>query len=74
MVVEAPFSSIGEVDFRELYYSQAGGFQQQWVARASPDWLARLRRRREIGEGGVDALRRRNTYVELLCYSSRFHP
>jgi hypothetical protein len=52
---EAPLPAIGscsalisEVDFRELYYSQAGGYQQVWQAPGAPDWLGRLRRRRLI--------------------------
>jgi hypothetical protein len=58
-------ASIGEVDFRELYYSEAGGYQQAWLRDGAHDWLARLRRRRLVGGGGVAELVGRNTYVEL---------
>ena len=71
-VTEAPWPVIGsgsapisEVDFRELYYSQAGGYQQAWQTLGAPDWLGRLRRRRLIAGRDVGALVGRNTYVGL---------
>ena len=57
--------TIGEADFRELYYSQAGGYQQQWVEQGAPDWLARLRRRRVVDGSRAEALVGRNTYIEV---------
>ena len=65
IAISTGFDTLGEAEFRELYYSQAGGFQQTWEERGSRDWLARLRRRRRVAGCSVEALLRRNTYVEL---------
>ena len=62
---------VGEAEFRELYYSQAGGFQQQWLGPAAHDWLARLRRRRQLDGSDMPAFYGRNTYVELRSESVR---
>jgi hypothetical protein len=70
-VIGSCSSPISEVDFRELYYSQAGGYQQVWQAPGAPDWLGRLRRRRLIAGRDVGALIGRNTYVELSQAAAR---
>jgi hypothetical protein len=64
-VIDGGSAPISEVDFRELYYSQAGGFQQSWQTPGAPDWLGQLRRRRLIAGRDVGALVGRNTYVGL---------
>ena len=64
--IDGGAASIGEVDFRELYYSQAGGYQQVWTEAGTPDWLGQLRRRRVVGGGDASSLVGRNTYVEVL--------
>ena len=63
--LEAEVVPIGEADFRELFYSWAGGYQQLWTERSAPDWLSRLRRRRLVDGSAVEALEGRNTFVEL---------
>ena len=65
VTIGADFSQIREADFRELYYSHAGGYQQLWAEQGSLDWLSRLRRRRLVDSSAVDALEGRNTFVEL---------
>ena len=70
-VIGSCSAPISELDFRELYYSQAGGYQQAWQTLGAPDWLGRLRRRRLIAGRDVGALVGRNTYVELSEAAAR---
>ena len=62
------FEALDESDFREAYYSYAGGYDQQWVEPGAPRWLEAFR-----GGGvalvqsaiGASELVGRNTYVEV---------
>ena len=67
------FTPLGESEWREIYYSHAGGFDQQWVERGAPRWLnamtgeSRALEPFAVDEVGLTAeqLQGRNTYVEV---------
>jgi len=53
--------SLSEHDFREVYYTHAGGYDQSLVGSSAPNWLGRFQRRRldDAGEW-EEQLRGRN--------------
>ena len=58
--------SLSEADFREVYYSHAGGYDQSWLAEGAPNWLGRFTLDRLGGQSvGASALRGRNTFVHV---------
>ena len=61
------FVALDEADFREVYYSHAGGFDQQWVELGAPQWLRALVPADVLVTGAAEAseLAGRNTFVEV---------
>ena len=57
-----PFVGLDESDFREAFYSHAGGYDQAWLEPGAPRWLASLRVPRDEADG---VLAGRNTYLEV---------
>ena len=57
-----PFVALDESDFREAFYSHAGGYDQAWLEPGAPRWLASLRAPRDEADG---VLAGRNTYLEV---------
>ena len=67
-VASMNWRSIGESEWREAYYSHAGGYDQQWVEAGAPRWLeAMTSGARSLDDESicVEALSGRNTYVEV---------
>ena len=58
------FSRVWEAEFREIYYSTAGGFDQQVHGCRHPEWLDRLQYNRHV-DLDLSSLRGANTVVNV---------
>ena len=58
--------TLSKVDFREVYFTHAGGFDQSLLGKEAPNWLGRFNTRRLDADGSWDEeLVGKNTCVHL---------